>query len=44
MIGNPIVLFQLTNWHPFSMRLSLIIDDKLRHNIVKVVVDPRATG
>ena len=34
---------QLTNWRKFLYVCSLI-DDKLRHNIVKVAVEPRAAG
>lgn len=34
--------FELTCWHQFFMRP--FIDDELRHNIVKVSVEPRAVG
>ena len=34
---------ELTNWRKFFF-ICPLIDDKLRHNIVKVAVKPRAAG
>ena len=38
------LFIDLTNWHQFFLCVCPLTGDELRHNIVKVVVEPRAAG